>query len=50
MSEPDDEWQDEDDGEDADERSCIQCGGYFWPDELCWLICQECRWGEGRGE
>ena len=21
-----------------------------WPDKLWWLICQECRWGEGNGE
>ena len=39
--EQDDEWSDEDD--DEAETWCIQCRRYFWPDELEWEICQECR-------
>ena len=41
MSEPDDEWLDED--EDEAETWCIQCFKYCCPDELELLICQECR-------
>lgn len=44
MSNPNDEDEDE------PERWCIQCGGYCWPDELEWLICQECRENEWNGE
>ena len=39
--EQDDEWSDEDD--DEAETWCIKCHRYFWPDELEWKICQECR-------
>ena len=41
MSEPDEEWQDED--EDEAETWCIQCFKYCCPDEIELLICQECR-------
>lgn len=48
MSEPDDEWPDED--EDEAETWCIQCHRYYWPDELKWSISvAERREKEGRG-